>query len=51
LSHIFADLAVIEVTPTGLILKEIDSGFTSKEIQAGTEPRLIIAKDLKEIEL
>jgi acyl CoA:acetate/3-ketoacid CoA transferase beta subunit len=39
------------VTPNGLILKEIDSGFTPEEIQAGTEPRLIIAKDLKEAEL
>jgi acyl CoA:acetate/3-ketoacid CoA transferase beta subunit len=50
-SLIFTDLAVIEVTPAGLILKEIAPGFTPEEIQAVTEPQLIIASDLKEIEL
>ena len=50
-SLIFTDLAVIEVTPTGLVLKEIAPGFTPDEIQAVTEPHLIIASDLKEIEL
>jgi 3-oxoacid CoA-transferase subunit B len=46
----FTDSAVIEVTPAGLILKEIAPGFAPNEIQAVTEPHLIIAKDLKEIE-
>jgi acyl CoA:acetate/3-ketoacid CoA transferase beta subunit len=50
-SLIFTDLAVIEITPKGLVLKEIAPGFTPNEIQAVTEPHLIIAKDLKEIEL
>jgi acyl CoA:acetate/3-ketoacid CoA transferase beta subunit len=50
-SLIFTDMAVIEVTPAGLILKEIAPGFTPGEIQAVTEPHLIIARDLKEIEL
>ena len=45
------DLAVIEVTPEGLILKEVAPGWTAEEVQALTEPRLIIAPDLKEIEL
>jgi acyl CoA:acetate/3-ketoacid CoA transferase beta subunit len=44
-------MAVIEVTPAGLILKEIAPGFTPDEIQAVTEPQLIIARDLKQIEL
>jgi len=44
-------LAIIGVTPTGLILKEIAPGFTPEEIQAATEPKLIIVSDLKEIEL
>lgn len=48
---IFTDLAVIEVTPVGLLLKEIYPGLTPEEIQSVTEPRLIIAPDLKEIEL
>jgi 3-oxoacid CoA-transferase subunit B len=51
LSLIFTNLAVIEVTPAGLILQESAPGFTPDEIQAVTEPPLIIAKDLKEIEL
>ena len=50
-SLIFTDMAVIEVTPAGLILKEIAPGFIPDEIQALTEPHLIIARDLKEIEL
>ena len=51
MSLIFTDLAVIEVTPAGLILEESAPGFTPDEVQAVTGPQLIIAKDLKEIEL
>ena len=43
--------AVIEVTKKGLVLKEVAPGWTAKEIQALTEAKLIVAKDLKEIEL
>jgi acyl CoA:acetate/3-ketoacid CoA transferase beta subunit len=48
---IFTDLAVIHVTPEGLLLKEIYPGLTPKDVQSVTEPTLLIAKDLKEIEL
>jgi 3-oxoacid CoA-transferase B subunit len=48
---IFTDLAVIEVTDKGLLLKEIYPGLTPADIQSVTEPKLIIAPDLKEIEL
>ncbi len=48
---IVTDLAVIEVTPQGLLLKEVAPGWTAEEVQALTEPRLIIAKDLKEMTL
>jgi 3-oxoacid CoA-transferase subunit B len=48
---VFTDLAVIEVTQQGLVLKEIAPGWTVEEVQALTEPRLIVADDLKEIEL
>lgn len=48
---IITDLAVIEVTKKGLVLKEVAPGWTAKEIQSLTEPRLKIAKDLKEMEL
>jgi 3-oxoacid CoA-transferase B subunit len=50
-SMIFTDLAVIEVTPQGLLLREIMPGLTPEDIQSVTEPKLMIAKDLKEIEL
>lgn len=48
---IVTDLAVVEVAPQGLVLKEIAPGWTADEVQALTEPRLIVAEDLKEIEL
>ena len=50
-SLIVTDMAVIEVTSAGLVLKEIAPGLTPDEIQAETEPQLIIASDIKEIEL
>jgi 3-oxoacid CoA-transferase subunit B len=48
---IVTNLAVIQVTPEGLLLKEIYPGLTTEDIQSVTEPQLIIAPDLKEIEL
>jgi 3-oxoacid CoA-transferase B subunit len=48
---IVTDIAVVEVTKEGLVLKEIAPGWTPEEIQAVTEPKLKIAADLKEIEL
>lgn len=48
---VITDLAVIEVTERGMILKEIAPGWSPDEVQSLTEPELIIAKDLKEIAL
>ena len=48
---IITDLAVVEVTPEGLLLKEVAPGWTAAEVQTLTEPKLMIAPDLKEIEL
>lgn len=48
---VFTDLAVLEVTPQGLVLKEVYPGLTVEDIQSVTEPKLIISPDLKEIEL
>jgi 3-oxoacid CoA-transferase B subunit len=47
---IFTDLAVMEVTPQGLLLKEVAPGLTAEDVQSVTEPKLIISPDLKEIE-
>ena len=46
---IVTELAVIEVTPTGLILREVAPGVTPADVQRVTEPRLEIAPDLKPI--
>jgi acyl CoA:acetate/3-ketoacid CoA transferase beta subunit len=48
---IFTDIAVMQITPKGILLKEVAPGWTAEEIQVLTEPRLIITSDLKEIEL
>jgi 3-oxoacid CoA-transferase subunit B len=45
------DIAVIKFTPKGLVLKEIAPGWTPAEVQELTEPRLIVAEDLKDMEL
>ena len=50
-SLIITDLAVIEVTGEGLVLKELAPGWTVPEVQNLTEARLIPAKDIKEIAL
>lgn len=46
---IVTDLAVIEVTRQGLVLKEIAPGWTVEEVQALTEPRLIVG-EVKEMQ-
>lgn len=48
--RIFTDIAVIDITQRGLILKEVAPGWTSEEVQELTESPLIIADGLKEIE-
>ena len=46
---IVTELAVIEVTPQGLVLREVAPGVEPEDVQAATEPRLRIAPDLKTI--
>jgi len=48
---IFTDIAVIDVTKQGLVLREVAPAWTAEEVQALTEARLIVGEDLKEIEL
>ena len=48
---IFTDLAVMAVTPKGLLLLEVAPRLTAEDVQSVTEPKLIISPDLKEIEL
>ncbi len=48
---IVTDIAVMEVTPDGLLLKETAPDWTAEEVQALTEPKLKAAADLKGMEL
>jgi 3-oxoacid CoA-transferase subunit B len=50
-SMLFTDLAVIEITPEGMLLKEVAPGLTAADVQSVTEPKLIISPDLKEMQL
>ena len=46
---VITDLAVLEVTPRGLALRERAPGVTVAEIQSLTEPTLLVAGDVPEI--
>ena len=48
---VVTDIAVIEVTDRGLILKEVAPGWAPEEVQSLTEPMLIVAPDCHEITL
>ncbi len=48
---IVTDLAVIAVTPKGLLLREVAPGLSARDVQSVTEPKLIISPDLTEIQL
>lgn len=44
---IITEMGVMEITPEGIVLKELHPDFTLEQIQAATEPTLIVSKDLK----
>jgi 3-oxoacid CoA-transferase subunit B len=50
-SLIVTDLAVIQCTQEGLVLKEVAPGWTAPEVQELTGTKLIVAPDLKEYQL
>jgi 3-oxoacid CoA-transferase subunit B len=49
--RIITDLAVIDVTPDGMVLRELAPGVTAEEVQAATEPTLARAPDLKTMDV
>jgi 3-oxoacid CoA-transferase subunit B len=48
---IVSEIAVIEVTPTGLVLREVAPGLTPQDVQDVTEAKLQIAADVKTISI
>jgi 3-oxoacid CoA-transferase subunit B len=49
--RIITDLAVIDVTPEGLVLRERAPGVSVEDIQKVTEPRLVVKGEVPEIRL
>lgn len=48
---IVTDLAVIEVEPEGLLLREVAPGVSPADVQERTEPQLRLSPDLREMRL
>ena len=48
---IITDLAVIDVLPEGLVLREVAPGFTSEDVQQFTEPKLRCSDEVPELSL
>ncbi len=49
--RIITDLAVMDVTPEGLVLLEVAKGVSAREVQERTEPTLKVHPDLAEMDL
>jgi 3-oxoacid CoA-transferase subunit B len=47
---IVTEMAVMQVTPPGLVLEEIAPGLTADDVQRATEPTLILSPNLKTME-
>lgn len=48
---IITEMGVMEVTNKGLVLTEINPEFTVEDVKNATEAELIVAEDLKEMEV
>lgn len=48
---IVTEMGVMEVTPKGIVLKEIHPEFTVEQVQAATEATLIVSPDLKPMDI
>jgi acetate CoA/acetoacetate CoA-transferase beta subunit len=48
---IITEMGVMEVTPQGIVLKEIHPEFTIEQVQQATEAQLIIADDIKPMQV
>ncbi len=50
-SLVVTDIAVIEVTPDGLVLREVAPGWTPEDVQDLTDAKLAVSPGLKEVDL
>ena len=48
---IVTEMGVMEITPNGIVLKEIHPEFSIADVQAATEATLIISPELKPMEV
>jgi len=48
---IVTEMAYIRVTPGGLLLEEVAPGLTVEQVQAVTEPRLLISKTIRQMNI
>jgi acetate CoA/acetoacetate CoA-transferase beta subunit len=48
---IITEMGVMEITPEGIVLKEIHPEFTVEQVQTATEAKLIVSKELKPMEV
>jgi 3-oxoacid CoA-transferase subunit B len=49
--HIVTDHAFLDVTPEGLVLRELAPGVTVEQVQRITEPKLKVAPDVREMKV
>jgi 3-oxoacid CoA-transferase subunit B len=49
--RIITDLACLDVTPDGLVLREVAPGVSAREVQDRTEPTLKVPSDLAEMKV
>jgi 3-oxoacid CoA-transferase subunit B len=47
--RIITDLAVIDVTPEGLLLRELAPGVSARDVQDKTEPTIRVAPSVTEV--
>lgn len=48
---IISEMAVFDVTPNGLVLREVAPGVSVEDVRKATEPEFTVAPDLKEFSL
>ncbi len=50
-NYIVTEYALIDVTPDGLVLRELAPGVTTEQVQRITEPKLLLAPDLRQMKI